>query len=152
MTSSLFCGITFAATSVSISVEGLKELHALEAEMVATILGAAVVDDILTVLILSFTVAVMVSKRPRVCLSGCKSLNSCSTLPGIYLVVRWVLPCLMGLAEKCFPSSAVTIMSLLICLSMAYLADLVGMSAVIGAFFAGVAVGQTRHRHEVDGV
>ena len=50
-----------------------------------------------------------------------------------------------------FPSSAVTIMSLLICLGMAYLADLVGMSAVIGAFFAGVAVGQTRHRHEVDG-
>ena len=71
MTSSLFLGITFAATSVSISVEGFKELHALEGRNGATILGAAVVDDILTVLILSFTVAVLGEQRPRVCLSGC---------------------------------------------------------------------------------
>ena len=39
LTSSLFLGITFAATSVSISVEVLKELHALEGRNGATILG-----------------------------------------------------------------------------------------------------------------
>ena len=35
-------------------------------------------------------------------------------------------------------------MSLIICLGMAYLADLVGLSSVIGAFFAGIAVSQTK--------
>ena len=38
--------------------------------------------------------------------------------------------------------SSVIIMSLIICLGMAYLADLVGLSSVVGAF-AGIAVGQT---------
>ena len=151
MTSSLFLGITFAATSVSISVEVLKELHALEGRNGATILGAAVVDDILTVLILSFTVAVLGEQKTASLPFWVQIIEQLLYFAGIYLVVRWAAPYLMGLAEKMFPSSAVTIMSLLICLGMAYLADLVGMSAVIGAFFAGVAVGQTRHRHEVDG-
>ncbi len=40
----------------------------------------------------------------------------------------------MRLSEKLSPASAVTIMSLLICLGMAYVADLVGMSAVMVLF------------------
>ena len=39
--------------------------------------------------------------------------------------------------------SSVIIMSLIICLGMAYLADLVGLSSVVGAFLRGIAVGQT---------
>ena len=39
--------------------------------------------------------------------------------------------------------SSVIIMSLIICLGMAYLADLVGLSSVVGAFCEGIAVGQT---------
>ncbi len=44
---------------------------------------------------------------------------------------------LISLAEKLFANASVIIMSLIICLGMAYLADLVGLSSVIGAFFAG---------------
>ena len=151
LTSSLFLGITFAATSVSISVEVLKELHALEGRNGATILGAAVVDDILTVLILSFTVAVLGEQKTTSVPFWLQIIEQLLYFVGIYFVVRWAAPYLMRLSEKLFPASAVTIMSLLICLGMAYVADLVGMSAVIGAFFAGVAVGQTHYRHEVDG-
>ena len=135
LTSSLFLGITFAATSVSISVEVLK----------------AVVDDILTVLILSFTVAVLGEQKTTSIPFWLQIIEQLLYFVGIYFVVRWAAPYLMRLSEKLFPASAVTIMSLLICLGMAYVADLVGMSAVIGAFFAGVAVGQTHYRHEVDG-
>ena len=151
LTSSLFLGITFAATSVSISVEVLKELHALEGRNGATILGAAVVDDILTVLILSFTVAVLGEQKTTGIPFWLQIIEQLLYFVGIYFVVRWAAPYLMRLSEKLFPASAVTIMSLLICLGMAYVTDLVGMSAVIGAFFAGVAVGQTHYRHEVDG-
>ncbi len=74
-----FLGITFAATSVSISVEVLKELHALEGRNGATILGAAVVDDILTVLILSFTVAVLGEQKTTSVPFGCKLSSNCCT-------------------------------------------------------------------------
>ena len=45
--------------------------------------------------------------------------------------------------------SSVIIMSLIICLGMAYLADLVGLSSVVGAF-CGIAVGQTDAKTEID--
>ncbi|MFD1484577.1 cation:proton antiporter [Lacticaseibacillus baoqingensis] len=146
-----FLGITFAATSVSISVEVLKELAALDTRSGATILGAAVVDDILTVIILSIAVGIFGTGQPVSSLPLWLSLLAQVAYFGvIYVVVKWAAPYLMHLAERLFPSSAVTVMSLLLCLGMAYLADALGMSAVIGAFFAGVAVSQTPYRTEVD--
>jgi len=41
-------------------------------------------------------------------------------------------------------------MSLVICFGLAYFADFIGLSAVIGAFFAGIAVGQTDYRQVID--
>lgn len=149
--SAIFLGITFAATSVSISVEVLKELKALDTKSGATILGAAVVDDIMTVIILSVAVGVFGTG------TGANELPIWLTLLEqvlyfglIYLVVKWLAPYLMHLAERLFPASSVTVMSFLLCLSMAYLADFFGLSAVIGAFFAGVAVSETPYRKEVD--
>jgi len=43
-------------------------------------------------------------------------------------------------------ASSVTIMSMVICLGMAWLADIVGLSGAIGAFFAGIAVAHTPYR------
>lgn len=150
-TAASFLGITFAATSVSISVEVLKELDALDSPGGATILGAAVVDDILTVIILSVAVGVFgtgagTSQLPL----WVTLLEQVAYFGVIYLVVRFAAPYLMHLAERLYPTASVTIMSLLLCLGMAYLADLLGLSAVIGAFFAGVAVSQTPYRRKVD--
>ncbi|WP_279383337.1 cation:proton antiporter domain-containing protein [Secundilactobacillus collinoides] len=54
---------------------------------------------------------------------------------GTYLVVRWIAPYLMALSEKLVMNASVTIMSMVICLGMAYLADVVGLSGAVGAFF-----------------
>ncbi|KRK70948.1 cation:proton antiporter [Lacticaseibacillus nasuensis] len=150
-TAASFLGITFAATSVSISVEVLKELDALDTSGGATILGAAVVDDILTVIILSVAVGMFGTGEAAGNLPLWLTLvEQVAYFVVIYLVVRFAAPYLMHLAERLYPASAVTIMSLLVCLGMAYLADVLGLSAVIGAFFAGVAIAQTPYRREVD--
>ena len=67
----------------------------------------------------------------------------------IFLLVRWIAPYLMNLSEKIYTTASVIIMSLIICLGMSYVADLVGLSSVIGAFFAGIAVGQTKVKERV---
>ncbi|WP_262316494.1 cation:proton antiporter [Lacticaseibacillus parakribbianus] len=146
-----FLGITFAATSVSISVEVLKELGALDGRSGATILGAVVVDDILTVIVLSVAVAMFgegesVSAWPL----WVTLLLQVAYFGVIYLVVRWLAPYVMHLGERLLPTASVTITSLLLCLGLSYLADWFGLSAVIGAFFAGIAVGQTPYRQTVD--
>lgn len=47
-------------------------------------------------------------------------------------------------------NSSVTIMSMVICLGMAWLADAVGLSGAVGAFFAGIAVAHTPYREVVE--
>lgn len=55
----------------------------------------------------------------------------------------------MRLSKKLLAESSVIIVSLILCLSMSYLADFIGLSSVIGAFFTGVAIGQTKVWNEV---
>ncbi|ANK60814.1 cation:proton antiporter [Loigolactobacillus backii] len=151
---SLFLGIIFAATSVSISVEVLKEMKALDSKEGTTILGAAVVDDVLAVVILSVMVSLVGSQLSTSNAAptpiGISLLEQVLYFVGIYIVVRWLAPYLLRIGEQLLVPVSVTITSMVLCLSMAYLADLVGLSAVVGSFFAGIAVGQTSYRKVVD--
>lgn len=147
----VFWGITFAATSVSITVEVLQEMKRLNGKEGTTILGAAVVDDILAVLILSVFVTLTHDGG-----SGNQLPLQWSLLiqlvyfVAVYLFVKWVAPWVMRLGNRMLVNSAPTILSIVVCLTMAYVADLVGLSAVVGAFFAGIAVGQTNVRQEIE--
>lgn len=141
----LFSGMILAATSVSISVEVLKELRALQTKEGATILGASVVDDIAVVLIFSLSLpffqnGAATSSLPLPLLL----LEQVLYFGLIFFVIRFMADKLMELSGKLFATSATVITSVVLCLSMAYLADFVGLSSVIGAFFAGIAVGQTK--------
>ena len=147
----VFMGVIFTATSVSISVEVLRELKLLDSKEGTTILAAAVVDDVLSVVILSVFVSLSGentgSNTPSLLVGFAEQILY---FIGIYFVVKWIAPFLMHLSQRFLLGSAVTIMSLVVCLSMAYLADLIGLSAVVGSFFAGIAVGQTPYKAEID--
>ncbi|SFD43310.1 sodium/proton antiporter NapA, CPA2 family (TC 2.A.37.2.1) [Enterococcus casseliflavus] len=149
-TEAFFFGIVLAATSVSISVEVLKELNVVNTKEGSTILGASVVDDILVVLVLSLSLSFLGGESGQATPLPVTLLVELIYFVLIFLLVKWIAPFLLALAEKLFANSAVIIMSLIICLGMAYLADLVGLSSVIGAFFAGIAVSQTKVREEVE--
>ncbi|MFT9372930.1 cation:proton antiporter [Liquorilactobacillus hordei] len=144
----LFIGVVFSATSVSISVVVLREFKALNSKEGATVLGAAVADDILGVLLLSLMIAIVGSN------SGTGSQESPNNIllqlvlqglffAGVFLLVRWIAPSIMYLSTKLLISTSRTISAMIICLLMAYIAEVVGLSGAIGAFFAGIAVGQT---------
>ncbi len=139
----LFFGITLAATSVSISVEVLKELNVLDTKEGASILGASVLDDILIVLLFSLSLTLLAGSHSAASFSPLLFAEQIGYFLLIYLLVKWIAPYLLRISEKLYATSSVVIMSLLICLGMTYLADSVGLSSVIGAFFAGIAVGQT---------
>lgn len=150
---SIFISVIFSATSVSISVAVLKELNVLQSKAGATILGAAVVDDVLAVVILSVMVSLMGSQVDP---SAAHS-NLVITFAGqilffiaIFVLVKWLTPFLTSLAKHLYVSGGPTIVAIILCLSMAYVADLLGLSSVVGAFFAGIAVGQTKVNHEVE--
>ena len=144
-----FLGLILAATSVSISVEVLKELRVLNTKEGSTILGASVVDDILVVLIVSLSMSFLGAASNSSVPLSLTLVQQVLFFVGIFFLIRWGAPYLMRLSKKLLAESSVIIVSLVLCLSMSYLADLIGLSSVIGAFFTGVAIGQTKVVKEV---
>lgn len=147
---SLFIGVIFSATSVSISVAVLRKFNQIDSKEGATVLGAAVADDIGGVLILSVLISLMNGKGGE----------SSTSLPliimmqaiffgGTYLLVRWLAPYLMHLSKHLLTTAAPAVMAMILCLGMASLADLVHLSGAVGAFFAGIAVANTKARHDI---
>ena len=151
----IFLGVTFSVSLVSISVEVLKELKRLKSKEGTTILGAAVIDDIISVIILSVLVSMFSNVAKAQGGHHLSNLWMSFLLDALYFVVifflfEWIAPKMMRLGEHLKVASSVTLMSIVLCLGMAWLAEQVGLSDVVGAFFAGVAIAQTPYKQEVD--
>ena len=149
---SLFIGVSFSATSVSISVAVLREFNRLDSREGATILGAAVADDIIGVIMLSIMISMINgSKGGHTNLPlGLSLLLQVLFFGGTYLLVRWLAPYLMHLSERLLTVAAPSVMAMIICLGMAVLADYVGLSGAVGSFFAGIAVANTHRKETID--
>ena len=141
----IFYGIVFAATSVSITVEVLQEYGKLSTKAGSIILGAAVVDDILAVLALSIFTYTQSS-------SG--NLPKQFFMEFLFLLflvlVHKSIPKVWRFVEKLPVYAKNTTAALILCLVLSLLADAAGMSAVIGSFFAGLALSQTDVSHKIE--
>lgn len=135
----VFYGLVFAATSVSITVEVLQEYQKVRTKIGAVILGAAVADDVLAVLLLSFFMSSAGASSHLVMQVGLQILF----LVFLVFSVKLLVPKLYDWSQHIPYFEKETFLALLICLTWSLLAWSVGMSSVIGAFFAGLAVGQT---------
>lgn len=142
----IFYGIVFSATSVSITVEVLQEYGKLSSRAGAVILGAAVVDDILAVLVLSFFMSLNESGGNI----GLKLVLQILFLIFLYFAFKWLISFIFHFVSKLSIYGKYTTVSLLICFIFSILADSVGMSAVIGAFFAGLSIGQTDMAEKIE--
>ena len=148
----LFIGIVFSATSVSISVVVLQEANQLHTRAGTAILGAAVVDDILAVIVLSLftTFSHEGGKSGLTDNFFLNLLIEVVYFGAVWVIYKFIAPYFMKAAEKLDVNYSVVIASLVLALAMAWAADFVGLSAVVGAFFGGLAIRQTPQYKEVN--
>lgn len=142
---SWFLGLLLSATSVSISVQALKEMNKLKSREGTTILGAAVIDDILVILALAF----LMSLAGEDVHLGKVILKKVVFFAGAILVGWKVVPWLLRQFAPLRVTEAVISAALIICFTYAYLAEYTGVAAIIGAYIAGVAISVTPYQHEV---
>ena len=143
---SLFLGLTFSATSVSISVAVLQEMGRLEGKEGMTILGAAVADDLLSIILLS-----IVSGLTGVSEPGSNKgkdlilslLTQAAFLILLVFVSVYVIPRLINLSQRLTLPVPETLVAMIIVVMASWGAEKVGLSNVIGAFFAGLALNRT---------
>lgn len=142
---SWFLGLLLSATSVSISVQALKEMNQLKTPEGATILGAAVIDDVVVIIALAFLMSFA---------GGDVNLTTVILKKVIFfaaaILVGWkVVPWFIKKFSSLKVTETVISSALIICFVYAYLAEYTGVAAIIGAYIAGVAISVTNFKHEV---
>jgi monovalent cation:proton antiporter-2 (CPA2) family protein len=142
---SWFLGLLLSATSVSISVQTLKEMNLLKSREGAAILGAAVIDDVVVIVALAF----LMSFAGEDVNLGTVVLKKVLFFAGAILIGWKVVPWFLKKFASIKVSETVISSALIICFAYAYLAEYTGVAAIIGAYIAGVAISLTDFKHEV---
>ncbi|HSX61889.1 MAG TPA: cation:proton antiporter [Tahibacter sp.] len=147
---SLFVAAAFVATSAGITARVLQELGALQRVESRVILGAAVIDDILAMLLLGVVVALQAGGEIKIGHLAVVLLEAV----GFLAIIGWVGTRVMRrgsqwLERPANPLSPLTIV-LAICLGLAYLSTQFGLAAIIGAFLAGMIASETRQRETLE--
>jgi Kef-type K+ transport system membrane component KefB len=148
---SLFIGLILTATSVSISAQTLLELGVLRSKEGLALLGAAVVDDVLVILILSIFLALTGEAD-----AGAGSIGIVVFRMVLFLVVAtglglFVIPHLANWVNDLPVSEGVMAFVIIVTLLYAWSAEVVGeIAAITGAFIAGIAFARSAVRHTVE--
>lgn len=146
MLQSLFVGVVLTATSVSITVETLREMGRLSGKVGMTILGAAIIDDILGMVVLAVV-------------SSMKDTSVKPTTVLIKIVLYFVLILILFMVtsrlefaiEKNDHKRRVAIFAIAFCFILAYVSEIgFGIADITGAYFAGVMLCQSKIRDYVD--
>jgi monovalent cation:proton antiporter-2 (CPA2) family protein len=143
----MFIGLLLSATSVSISVQTFKELGLLKSRESTTVLGAALVDDIIVVILLAVLMSFLAAGDVNLgLLIGKKVLFF-----AVIAIAGWKLvPYLMRRLASVKTPEPVIKAGIVLCFVFAWFAEWLGVAGVIGAFAAGVAIAQTGYRPEVE--
>lgn len=148
----LFFGLLLAPTSISISAQTLMELKMLRSRVGVSLLGAAVVDDVLAVLGISLLLAFLGGGS----IGGLESGIVILLKMLLYLVVAsalglWIVPNLSRFAEKLPISQGLIAFTFITVLLYAWAAEVLGgMAAIIGAFMAGLFLARSPLKERIE--
>lgn len=141
----LFIGVILVSTSVSISVQTLREIGKLRSREGFTILGAAVIDDVLGLIILSMVLALTVGGEEI----------SILTLVILKIIVFFIfavisgyliVPLLFALASKILVTEGELTLALIIVFIFSIFAEYLGLAGIVGAYFAGIMISKTGNK------
>lgn len=146
---SLYIGLVFGATSLSITIQVLKELYYIQTKEGAVIIGAAVLDDIIVIILLNVMLNVFSDGSTFEALLPLLAGNIVFFIL-IFLIHKYVMPLIIKFIRRMKAPEINMGMSLVLCLALSALAESIGMSDIIGAFFAGILIGQTKIGHAIE--
>jgi Kef-type K+ transport system membrane component KefB len=146
----VFVGATLTATSVGITARVLADLGRLQDPAANVVLGAAVVDDILGLIILAVVTGAAQT--------GGVSPGSAALLTGkavVFLVAALLLglrlaPTLVRWIGRLRARGTLVVYSLVCAMALAAVADLIGLATIIGAFAAGLILAKTDRRTHIE--
>ena len=143
----VFIGVIMTATSVSITVQALKELGRLKGRVGTTILSAAIIDDVIGIVVLTFVIGF---KNPD-SNPGKVVLNTVLFFV-VAIVVGFILYKIFRKMDDRYPHTRrIPIMGLALCFAFAYIAETYfGIADITGAYVAGIILCSIRDSSYID--
>lgn len=146
----LFVAAAFVATSAGITARALKDMGVLNQTTSRVILGAAVIDDILAMLLLAVVTSLQGETQLQFAGLALVFVQAIGFVVLIALVgTRMMRRSSLWLEVPINPLSPLTL-SLALCLGLAVAATFLGLAAIIGAFLAGMAAAETTQRESLE--
>ena len=140
----IFIGATLCATSVGITARVLRDLGRLQTRESRIILGAAVIDDVMGLLILAVVAGAIRASAAGGALAlsdvGFIAAKSVAFLVGAILVGHFVVPHMFRGAGRFASRGVLLTLSLAFCFFLAWVAAGVGLAPIVGAFAAGLVL------------
>jgi len=146
----IFAGAALTATSIGITSKVLAELGHLKSTEGQIIVGAAVMDDVLGIIVLA--VVASLAKTGEVDLLNVVYLiiSASAFLLGSILLGKFFNKSFVAIADKLQTRGALLIPAFTFALVMAFLANIIHLEAILGAFAAGLVLDETDKRKELD--
>lgn len=143
----VFIGVIMTATSVSITVQALKELGRLKGRVGTTILSAAIIDDVIGIVVLTFVIGF---KNPD-SNPGKVVLNTVLFFV-VAIAVGFILYKIFRKLDDRYPHTRrIPIMGLALCFAFAYIAETYfGIADITGAYVAGIILCSIRDSSYID--
>lgn len=147
---SVFIGTALTATSIAITANVLREMGKLQSKAAQAIIGAAVIDDVLALLALTVSeglVSGTLALAPvLVAVAKAVGFMVVGVLAGTLLVNRLMASLDKAKISDKYPES-IFIFAIMVAFLYAMAAQLVGLSAIVGSFLAGVTLASTKLKH-----
>jgi len=157
----VFLGATLAATSVGITARVLKDLNRLHTRESKIVLGAAVIDDVMGLVVLAVVVGMIaaVNTGGEMGMGGIVWIIAKAVLflVGAVAIGQWASPKVFKFAGKLRGQNMLLTFSLLILFLFSFVADKIGLATIVGAFAAGLVLDPMhfkqlgdKHKHNLE--
>ena len=147
----VFIGATLCATSVGITARVLKDLGKLRARESRIILGAAVIDDVLGLIVLAVVAGTIRGAAAGTNLSATGvawiALKSLLFLGGAVLAGKYVVPHVFRALGRFRGQGVLLAVMIAFCFLLAWAANLMGLAFIVGAFAAGLVLEEAHFGH-----
>lgn len=145
----VFVGATLTATSVGITVRVFQDIGRINTREAQIVIGAAVVDDVIGLIILAVVVGIITSGSVSILNIARVSGLAVAFLGGALAIGSLLAPLTLRFVHGLHVRGVLFVFAFAFCLIMAYFSQAVGLAPIVGAFAAGLILSRTDHQEHV---
>ncbi|MGK7925343.1 MAG: cation:proton antiporter, partial [Spirulina sp.] len=146
----IFAGAALTATSIGITAKVLAEIGQLSSKEGQIIIGAAVLDDVLGIIVLAVVASLVKNGEIEITNIVYLIISAGAFLIGAILIGRFLKPFYTALVEKLNTRGQLLLVSLIFAFILSYIAAAIQLEAILGAFAAGLVLAETEKRKELE--